>query len=188
MSNKVKYGLKNVHYAVIDEIDGAINYGTPEGILGAVNLTLNASGEPVIFYADDGTYFEEGVNNGYEGTLEMALIPDQFRVDVLGDYIDANGALVENVNGKPKRIALMFEFDGDVNKTRHVLYNVSVTRPNLEGSTKTNTKEPKTDIMNITARPSLDTGDVKAKIEQGQTGYDTFFESVYIPAPETPEV
>src|SRR5690606_12691770 len=127
----------------------------------------------------------EEVNDGYEGTLEMALIPDQFRVDVLGDYIDANGVLVENVNGKPKRIALMFEFDGDKKKTRHIFYNVAVGRPNIEGSTKTNTKEPKTEVMNISARPALDTGDVKAKMKQGQTGYDSFFNEVYIPQPET---
>lgn len=184
--NKIKYGLKNVHYSVITETDGTITYGTPKKIPGAVNIALNAAGEPVIFYADDGTYFEENVNNGYDGSLEMALIPDQFRVDVLGDYFDTNNVLVENANGKPNRIALMFEFDGDKKKTRHILYNVTVARPNLEGSTKTATKEPKTDVMNISARPSLDTGDVKAKVKQGQTGYENFFQSVYIPQPATP--
>ena len=184
--NKIKYGLKNVHYSVITETDGAITYGTPKPIPGAVNLTLNASGEKVTFYADDVAYFEEEVNDGYEGTLEMALIPDEFRVDVLGDYLDANDVLVENVNGKPNRIALMFEFDGDKKKTRHILYNVTVGRPNVEGTTKTTTKEPKTEVMNISAKPSLDTGDVKATIKQGQTGYDTLFETVYIPQPVTP--
>jgi len=34
--------------------------------------------------------------DGYTGSLEMALIPDEFRVDVLGDELDANGALIEN--------------------------------------------------------------------------------------------
>ena len=183
--NKIKYGLKNVHYSVITETESGITYSTPKPIPGAVNLVLTASGDKATFYADDGAYFEEEVNDGYEGTLEMALIPDQFRVDVLGDYIDANGVLVENVNGKPKRIALMFEFDGDKKKTRHIFYNVAVGRPNIEGSTKTNTKEPKTEVMNISARPALDTGDVKAKMKQGQTGYDSFFNEVYIPQPET---
>ena len=108
----------------------------------------------------------------------MALIPDEFRVDVFGDELDANGALIENANAKPNKIALMFEFDGDAKKTRHVNYRVSVARPNVDGSTRTNTKEPKTDTMAISVRPALDTSYVKAKIEQGQTGYETFYSAV----------
>lgn len=180
MSNKVKYGLKNVHYAVVTEVNGTVTYGTPKAIPGAVNLVLNPAGDPVEFYADDGVYFEESTNNGYTGTLEMALIPDHFRVDVLGEEIDTNGALIENANAKPKKFALMFEFDGDAKKTRHVTYRVSAARTNVEGATRTNTKEPKTETLNITARPALDTGDVKAKLEQGQTGYDTFYTAVYL--------
>ena len=34
--------------------------------------------------------------------------------------------------------------------------------------------------MNITARPAIDTGDVKAKLTQGQPGYDDFFSAVYL--------
>lgn len=180
MVNKVKYGLKNVHYAVATEAGGVVTYGTPKPIPGAVNLTLDAAGENISFYADDGLYFEDNTNNGYDGSLEMALIPDAFRVDVLGDEIDSNGALVENANAKPKRFALMFEFDGDKAKTRHVLYSVLATRPSVSGSTRTATKEPQTETMNISVRPAIDTKDVKAKVEQGDTGYDTFFTAVYL--------
>jgi len=184
MSNKVKFGLKNVHYAVVTETDGVITYDTPKPIRGAVNLTLDAAGEPVEFYADDGIYFEDKTNDGYTGSLEMALIPDEFRVDVLGDELDANGALIENKDAKAKHFALMFEFDGDAKKMRHVLYYVLASRPSISGSTKTNTKEPQTETMNITARPAPDTGDVKAKVPQDSDAYDTFFESVYIKTPE----
>jgi len=184
MSNKIKFGLKNVHYAVVTETDGAITYDTPKRIPGAVNLTLDAAGESVQFYADDSVYFEEHTNDGYTGSLEMALIPDEFRVDVLGDELDANGALIENKDAKAKHFALMFEFDGDAKKMRHVLYYVLASRPSISGSTKTNTKEPQTETMNITARPAPDTGDVKAKVPQDSDAYDTFFESVYIKTPE----
>lgn len=185
--NKVKYGLKNVHYAVVTEgAEGAITYGTPKHIPGAVNLSLSAAGENVAFYADDSLYYEENTNNGYTGTLEMALIPDDFRVDVLGDIQDANGAIVENADAKPKRFALLFEFDGDVKKVRHVSYNVLASRPDVASTTKTQTKDPQTETMNITARPAKDTRHVKGKLYQGNEGYDTFFASVYIPefAPE----
>lgn len=179
--NTVKYGLRNAHYAVVTEAPGdVVTYGTPKPIPGAVNLSLSASGESVVFHADDRTYYEEDTNNGYEGSLEMALIPDTFKVDVLGDKIDKNGAIIENADAKVKKIALMFEFDGDANATRHVLYNVLPTRPDVAGSTKTNTKDPQTETMNIKARPALDTRNVKGKLAQGQTGYDTFFSAVYV--------
>jgi phi13 family phage major tail protein len=181
--NKVKYGLKNTHYAVITITDDVVSYGTPKAVPGSVSLTQNAAGDPVTFYADDGTYFEEDTNNGYDGTLEMALIPDTFRVDVFSDYLDANGALIENANAVPKKIALIYEFTGDINKIRHVNYNVRVSRPNIDGSTQTSSKEPKTESMSIAVRPATDTGNVKAKIEQDKTGYDTFFTTVYVPVP-----
>ena len=77
----------------------------------------------------------------------MALIPDEFRVDVLGDEIDANGALIENINAKPKSLHLCLSLTG-TQKRPDMYYIVLPTRPNLEGSTKTNTKEPKTETIN----------------------------------------
>jgi len=181
MSNKVKYGLKNVYYAPITLTNNIPSYGTPVHIPGAVNLTLSPVGEKVKFAADDmEDYFAENVNNGYDGTLEMALIPDSFRTDILGDTIDKNGAIIENANAAVKRFALMFEFDGDAKKTRHVLYNVLANRPNIEGTTRSSTKEPKSETLEIEARPAADTSDVKAKVKQGDTGYDTFFTAVYL--------
>ena len=39
--NKVEFGLRNVHYAVITEgDDGAITYGTPTKIPGAVSIKI----------------------------------------------------------------------------------------------------------------------------------------------------
>lgn len=181
MSNKVKYGLKNVYYSVITLTNNVPIYGTPVHIPGAVNLTLSPVGEKVKFAADDTEdYFAENVNNGYDGSLELALIPDAFRTDVLGDTVDSNGAIVENANATVKRFALMFEFDGDAQKTRHVLYNVLANRPNIEGTTRSNTKEPKSETLEVEARPAADTSDVKAKVKQGDTGYDTFFTAVYL--------
>jgi len=181
MSNKVKYGLKNVYYSVITLTNNVPSYATPVHIPGAVNLSLSPVGEKVKFAADDmEDYFAENVNNGYDGSLEMALVPDSFRTAVLGDTIDNNGAIIENANAAVKRFALMFEFDGDAKKTRHVLYNVLANRPNIEGTTRSNTKEPKSETLEIEARPAVDTSNVRAKVLQGNTGYDTFFSAVYL--------
>ena len=75
MANKIKYGLKNVHYAVITEDeDGSITYGTPKRIPGAVNLTLEPQGEQAEFYADDMRYFSAFANSGYSGSLEVPRV------------------------------------------------------------------------------------------------------------------
>jgi phi13 family phage major tail protein len=177
--NKVKFGLKNVHYSVITDTAGVITFGTPVKMPGAVNLLLNPKGDKVEFYADDMAYFVATANQGYEGDLEVALIPDQFKIDVLGEKADANGVLFEDSAAIPKNIALMYEFTGDAKATRHVNYNVSVARPSIEGKTKTSSIEPATDKIAITASPATDTGYVKAKAQVGDTGYDTFYTSVY---------
>lgn len=179
MANKVKYGLKNVHYAVMTETDGVITYGTPKPIPGAVNLTLDPQGEQVEFYADDTKYFSTFANNGYSGTLEVALFPDDFKKDVLGYKEDENGVLFEDANAVPKNFALLFEFSGDKNAVRHVLYNVTASRPNLTSKTKGASIEVQTETINITAAPAPDTGMVKAKAEPGDAVYETWYQQVY---------
>lgn len=183
--NKVKYGLKKVHYAVqtetVTEGVTTLSYGAFKPVPGAVTMTNAPVGETVEFYADDVVYFSENTNDGYDGNLEMALVPDTFRVDVFGDTLDDNGALIENKDAKANKIALAFEFDGDKNQTRHVLYNVSVARPNIDSSTRTNTKTPATESMAYKARPRIDNGNIKAKVTKGTAGYDTFFDEVYEP-------
>ena len=179
MSNKVKFGLKNVHYAVITETDGVVTYGTPVAIPGAVSLVQNPKGDATEFYADDDLYFGATANQGYSGTLEIALIPDEFRKDVLGEIEDDNGVIFEDSDVLAKNIALMYQFKGDEKSIRHIDYNVSVARPSVESGTKTTSLDPKTEAINIVASAATDSGYVKARVLEGQTPYETFFDSVY---------
>ncbi len=176
--NKVKYGLSNVHYAKIINTDGVITYETPVPIKGAVDLVLNAEGESDSFYADDIDYFTWSTNDGYSGSLEIALLPDEFSIDILGDKVDESGALFEDANAVPAPFALLFEFKGDKNGIRHVFYNVNATRPNIEGETKQKTINPNTDTLNIRALPGAN-GFVKAKAKPADTCYADWYTSVY---------
>ena len=134
--NKVKFNICNVHYALITvDDDGEVTFGTPVAMPGAVSLSLEPNGEPSNFYADGYAYYTISNNMGYEGDLELAMVPESFRTDVLKESLDTNQVLVENANVETANFALLFEFDGDIKKIRHVLYNCSAARPNIESTT-----------------------------------------------------
>ena len=101
MGNKVKYNLKNVHAAKLTRSeDGSFTYAKPKAIPGAVSISLDAEGDSSPFYADGIVYFRSTANNGYSGDLEIALIPEWFRTEILKEELDNNGVLIENATIK----------------------------------------------------------------------------------------
>ena len=187
MKNKVKFNLKNVHAAKLTETvtDGvtSFSYSTPKAIPGAVSISLDAEGESSPFYADGIVYFRSVTNNGYSGDLEMALVPEWFRTEILQEALDGKGVLIEKSDNKESvKFALLFEFDGDVNCIRHVLYNCTSSRPSIESETKEDTIEPGTETLSITADPRAD-GLVKARTGDmtDATTYANWYKSVYLP-------
>ena len=186
MANKVKFGLSNCYYAVLNETDGT--YGTPVAMPGAVSLSLDQEGETNNFRADNIDYYVSVSNNGYSGDLELALIPDSFLKDVMGEVKDTtNGLQYELGDAKPSAFALMFQFEGDVNSVRHVLYNCKASRPTVASETTDTTIEPGTETLSITAIAQVMTvkGNqkpvVKAKCEPTDSAYDSFYTSVQVP-------
>ena len=161
--NKIKYGLDKVHYAVCTiGTDGSATYSTPVAIPGAVNLSMEPQGDTNDFYADNIVYWTGVANTGYEGDLEIAKIPDSFKIDVLGYVRTEKDVLVEDVNAAPVHFALLFQFQGDQKATRHVLYNCVATRPSASGETKGENIEVQTETLTITAKPLPNGGPVKA--------------------------
>ena len=153
-NNKVKYNLKNAHYALLTiGEDGAVSYATPVPLPGSVSLSLDANGEPENFYADGIAYYVINNNMGYDGDLELALF------------------------------ALLFEFDGDVRHIRHVMYNCSASRPKIEDKTNEEKKEVQTETLTIKATPLSD-GKLKAKTGDTTDAavYADWYKSVYLPA------
>lgn len=159
--NKVKFNICNVHYALITVDDeGEVTFGTPVAMPGAVSLSLEPNGEPSNFYADGYAYYTISNNMGYEGDLELAMVPESFRTDVLKEKLDSKGVLIENSDAELAQFALLFEFDGDVRHIRHVMYNCSASRPKIEGKTNEDKKEVQTETLTIKATPLAD-GKVK---------------------------
>ena len=188
MANKIKYGLSRVYYALatIDTSTGKATYSTPVAIPGAVSLSMDPSGESNKFYADNVAYATFAANAGYEGTLEVALIPDSFRKDVLGEVVDSD-IQVEKAEATTQPFALLFQFEGDDDATRHVFYNVTAARPNVGSKTTEESVEVQTETINLTCgaifNEKLDASIVKGKIsDKTKQTYTDWFDSVHQPS------
>lgn len=181
--NKVKYGLRNVHYAkaTVDE-NGVPTYATPKPWPGAVNLSLDQEGGVTKFRADNRDYWMGQSNNGYSGDFESAIIPDSFREDILGEVKGADGTYTEYADAKTIPFALLFQFEGDVKNVRHVLYYCTATRPEVNGETTDEEIEPRTETLEITAgsciHPTNGRPVVKRRCEEGSEAYDAWFNEV----------
>lgn len=185
-ANKVKFNLKNAHYALLTlGEDGSPTYAAPVPMPGSVSISLDANGEPENFYADGVAYYVINNNMGYDGDLELAMIPESFRTDVLREELDSKGVLIENADAELAAFALLFEFDGDQKHIRHVLYNCSASRPGIEGKTNEDSKEVQTEMLTVKATP-LANGVVKAKTGNttDATVYANWYKAVYLPTTE----
>lgn len=182
MANKIKYGIKNVYYAVAtDDGQGVLTYATPVALKGAVSLSLDAQGDTNTFYADNIAYFTATANNGYQGDLELALIPDDFRTAILGETLDTKGFYVERSGDDQKEFALLFQFEGDENATRHCLYRCTASRSSVASATQEESIEPQTESITITAMPRISDNVVKSRCPSSATDYATWFSAVVEP-------
>jgi phi13 family phage major tail protein len=111
---------------------------------------------------------------------------ETFRTDVLGEQLDDNYVLIENANTETVNFALLFEFDGDVRKIRHVLYKCAASRPGVESKTNEEEVEVQTETLSIKATPMAN-GYVKAKTGDDTTDavYQNWYSAVYLPPDES---
>lgn len=180
MANKVKFGLSNVHYSVITYSGGTEVYSTPVALKGSVSLNLDSSGEQTDFFADNISFFSTYANQGYSGTLEVAMLDDTFLTDVLGQTIDDNGAILEKADDSIKEFALGFQIEGDDKNRRVWFYRCTCARPSMNAETKTETIDPNTDELDLTIMPRISDQAVKiALTDDGGAEYSGWFSDVY---------
>lgn len=136
--NKVTYGLENAHYAKLTfGVGGAPTFATPVPLAGSVEFKMDPETNSVEFAADnDSQYFTEDENNGYSGTLTIANMPLSFRQDILGEVVnEKDGTITELADAKFSPFALLFQFDGDKTKTRHLIYYCNGSRATISSKT-----------------------------------------------------
>lgn len=190
MANKVKFGLKNVYYAIATEsTEGGVTsttYGTPVAWRGAVNIEVNpTSDDNTVFRADDSDYYiVSGSSQGFDGSFESAYVPEEVETEIFGMTKDENGVIIERANDSVKYVALMFEISGDDSGRRYLVPKVLFSKPGISAETTgENGNEPKTITCNLKASPRPDDG--LARLHTGDTTptsvYNSWFTSVYNP-------
>lgn len=181
--NKVLYGIENVHAAVLTEnTDGSITYGKPFKVPGATGFSPDPQGDEVKFHADNIVFFKANSNQGYQGDLVLAITPEEFLTQILGQTKDTNGAVIESANDKQARFALLFEGKGDAKARRFVYWDCTASRPSRENQTQEESINVGTESLQLTITPRTSDKLVKAYIEPSTANkavYDTFFEKVY---------
>ena len=172
-SNKIKYGLKNVHYAIATiGNDGEPTYGAVKPFPGAISVSLEPQGERYVLHADNIEYYVNNDNQGYEGDLETALITEAVAMDLLGEEKDADKILYEEADAAAIHFALLFQFEGDAKGIRHVFYNCTAARPTTGSETKGESIEAKTETLTITAKSAYFSA-VEKNVVKARTADDT---------------
>jgi phi13 family phage major tail protein len=94
--DKVKFGISNCHvFPIISMNAGIPTYASPIAVPGAVSFSLDQQGDINKFYADNIVYYQSASNNGYQGDLEVARIPDAVYEQIFKYAKDSNGVYTE---------------------------------------------------------------------------------------------
>src|SRR5690606_6635679 len=95
--------------------NGVFVFDKPIPIPGAVEMTNEPVGDPIKFYADNMVYYYADNNQGYEGTLSIARLPDSFKREILKEELDeTDKVMMEYADVQTKPFALLFQFENDI--------------------------------------------------------------------------
>ncbi len=149
------------------------------------SLSLPPVGEEINEFADDVTVFKMNVNQGYSGNVTTLQVPDDFKINHIGEYRDANGVMIEKSSARPLDFALLGEFqtadEVSTNPKRFVLYNCSAGRADLSGTTKEKGITASQFSIPITVASTPADEVVKATIlkSANEAIFNSWFDSVY---------
>lgn len=175
MANKVQFGLSKIKLFPITKDDtSGTTYGELIDLPGAVSLTLDSEESENKFYADNMDYFSSFKSSGYTGSMEIAKIPTNVLTEIFGQTKDSTtGALVEKATDKVKEFGMAFQIEGDESPTVYQLMKVSCGKPAVKSSTTTDSTEPVTAELKISAKPRMSDQVIKAIYEQDAAGHET---------------
>lgn len=182
MANKVEFGISNLYVCTYEDTAGTVTLGTPVAVPGAVTLTLEPEGDDNTFYADNTAYWSQFSDNGFSGSIEVAMFDDTFKKTFMG-YIELDDGGIAQIKGATKpSVCLMFQSEGDAEARRGILYNVSLGNINRSYNTTEDTVEVDTETIDITVVGDNGTKIVKVSYDKSMAAYDTLFTAPPVPA------
>lgn len=140
MSGKFTTGLSNLHYAVMDEVTGV--YGVPKKLAEAITATVSREAETIYSYGDNTIIASAKGAEVCTIGLEVAKIPSEVIVELLGATKDVNGVVSFSQEDIPQKIALLFSANLDGGEVAHfVFYEGTFSLEGAEYNTKTDSVE-----------------------------------------------
>lgn len=185
MPNRVNWGLALSAWGKITR-DGNGNdvYGTPIKFLGNRQVNWDPAGDLIKVFADGTVIYTGRQNSGYTGSMELTNIDDEFAKWVLSESVDSKNVQYEEKEPTVNRFYLIWEWIQDTKNTRHIMYNVTASRPSMSATTSgdNDTKTAQYRTLNMTAIPR-DDGIVKAstRVDVDSTTYNNWFNAAYVP-------
>jgi len=97
MARGVRIGLRDVHYAILDQddIDDGLDYQSPKQLVGAVTGSINPNASTETLFADDGPMEVASTLGDIELELEMADLPPDVQADLLGHTFNEDSGILE---------------------------------------------------------------------------------------------
>ena len=182
---KVRYGVRNCHYATATHTAAGSVFGPLKPWEGMSAISLPPVGTPLKVFGDDVTWFTVSVNQGYDGNITAHQVPNDYRINHMGEYKDENGVMVERSSAQPLTHAIVGEFqtadEMSVNPKRWALYNCTAGRADFSGTTKTDSIEVASYSIPITVAPTPADELVKATIlkSDNEAIFNSWLSSVY---------
>lgn len=180
MSEKIRFGLSNVHIALWNT--SSCTYDVPRAIKGAVSVDLKPIEDKFsVNIAGNVKQTISQENKGYDGSITFQIVPSWFYTDVFGETIDENNVLSEIHKSTSTNFALIFQFETDQDGRRFVFYNCKCYRQGISSGTISSKIDIQKDEFDIEVRPRLSDKKIKANTtsETPLEVYNNWFNSVY---------
>lgn len=176
MANKVMFGVSNLYvgeYTV--STTGTVTLGTPYQLPGTVDISMEPQSELTEFHADNVVYWSGYSDDGFEGSIENALFPDDFKTRFLNYQAITGGGIAQVKTKTTSPVYMMFQAEGDSAARRMIAYNVSLGQITRTYHTTEGSNEPATATLPFRVSGDAGTGVVKVGYPATASVYSTMF-------------
>ena len=182
--NKIYYGIKNLYFFEynVDPETGVVTFGTPYHQESARNFGPDQDSNFEDIDADDTIWHTDATEGPITGDIEVVRFDDDFKVRFMGYVRTTAGGLGKPINPVKPQVCVAFEYSGDKENRREVLYNVALGNITREFETTTReSKNVKYDTLNIRAIGDKASGLYHEVFKPGDQGYNALFTQPIVP-------